>query len=88
MDHSENPVLRDVPAKESGSPLSEAESAGQVTLVETPNLGAVLSDFRSKISDALSIPSEQWPSNRRVTMRLEIGLVPLGVSATIENIDD
>jgi len=77
-----------VPTVEMLEPQVVDTNSMQIAFVATPNLGGIVSDLRGKLMDALSIPGDRWPSNRRVTMKVEIALVPLGISAVIENIDD
>lgn len=56
-----------------------------VRLVPTPDLAATFADFLSKVQEAVAIPAEFWPPGRSVTLHIDVALVPVGLSVTIDN---
>jgi hypothetical protein len=56
-----------------------------VSLVPTPDLTDVLSELRSKLAVALSIPPDRWVPGRQVRIEVDLAIVPVRVRAIVDN---
>lgn len=88
MPHPHSPLPTSLPAttsrpSEEQEVLSPAPTTS-IRLVPTPDLSAPFADFRSEVEKALAIPGESWPPGNSVTFRLDLALVPVGVTVTID----
>lgn len=60
-------------------------SQTSITMASTENIGDFLAEFRSQIISAISIPKEYWVPGRKVVVQVKMALVPLDISATVED---
>jgi len=60
-------------------------SQTSITMVSIGNLGDALAEFRSQLISAISLPKEHWVPGRKVVIQVKVGLVPLDISATVED---
>ncbi len=60
-------------------------SQTSITMVSTENLGDALVEFRSQLISVISLPKEYWTPGRKVVVQVKMALVPLDISATVED---
>lgn len=53
-----------------------------------PDISAQLIDLGQQITEVLRIPDNEWPRNRKVSLSIDMVIVPSRIRATITNTSD
>lgn len=57
-----------------------------MTMEPSPDISAAVTVLRERIFDTLAVPSDKWPKNREVELRVQFALVPTEIKAIVRNV--